>query len=180
MHNNLFDELLTELQTDYPTLQFIRGKAFCWLPVTRQIMYKPQIRTMQSGETTTVMYSLLHEVGHALLGHERYKLDFELLELEVAAWERAKGIAGNYTIVIEESHIQDCLDSYRDWLYRRSICPTCTTKALQLDNEPAYRCFNCHATWRVAPSRFCRPYRKIKGELQLPAAVFSDHALYGL
>jgi hypothetical protein len=43
---------------------------------------------------------------------------------------------------------------------------------LQQDSLPLYRCFNCHATWRVAPSRFCRPYRQktITGKASYPNA----------
>jgi hypothetical protein len=157
--------LLGRLKTDYPRVDFIAGTTFCWSPTERQVIYKANAKGVAA------IYSLLHEVGHALLDHKRYTHDFELLEIEVAAWEQAKTIAGNYTTVIDEDHIQNCLDTYRDWLYRRSICPSCTTKTLQLDDKPAYVCFNCHATWRVAPSRFCRPYRKVKG--QVPAAVFA-------
>jgi hypothetical protein len=154
--NSFMDKLLSRLQKDYPHIEFVAGKAFYWSPATRQIFYK----TNAAGPTA--VFSLLHEVGHALLGHKRYKLDFELLELEVAAWERAGLLAKDYAITIDGDHIQDCLDTYRDWLYRRSICPSCTTKALQQDDEPVYNCYNCHATWRVAPSRFCRPYRQTK------------------
>lgn len=149
-----FQDLVSQVAKDHPHVTFVEGKSFYWSPPNRQISYK------RGAEGPTAAFSLLHEVGHALLDHKHYRVDFELLELEVAAWEEAKRIAPSYRIAIDEDHIQDCLDSYRDWLYRRSICPTCTTKALQQDDQPLYRCFNCHATWRVAPSRFCRPYRQ--------------------
>jgi hypothetical protein len=168
------DKLLTQLRQDYPQLRFVADKAFFWSPADRCIAYKPDA----SG--TAAVFSLLHEVGHALLEHKRYKLDFELLSLEVAAWEEAKRVARTYDITIDEDHAQDCLDSYRDWLYRRSICPRCTTKSLQLDNKPVYKCFNCAATWRVAPSRFCRPYRQT-GRSQhggeQPTVTFALHHL---
>jgi hypothetical protein len=149
-----FQQLLNRIAADYPEIGFAEGKSFYWSPAKRHIIYR------RDAAGTVATFSLLHELGHALLNHKRYTLDFELLQLEVAAWEEAKRIAPTYGINIDEDHIQDCLDSYRDWLYRRSICPTCTTKALQQDNEPLYRCFNCHTTWQVAPSRFCRPYRR--------------------
>ncbi len=152
--------LLDRLRHDYKDVEFIAGNTFCWSPASRQIIFKANAKGLAA------IYSLLHEVGHAHLKHKRYTLDFELLEIEVAAWEQAQLIAPTYDVQINEDHVQNCLDTYRDWLYRRSICPSCTTKALQLDKEPAYACFNCHATWRVAPSRFCRPYRKTKGETQ--------------
>jgi hypothetical protein len=148
------DKLIELLTSDHPGLKFRPGKQFYWSPADQTVIYN----TGASG--ARAIYSLLHETGHARLGHERYKLDFELLQLEVSAWEEAKRLAAKYGLEINEDHIQDCLDSYRDWLYRRSICPSCTTKALQQDNSPQYRCYNCHATWKVSPSRFCRPYRQ--------------------
>lgn len=164
-----FDVLLPRLIADYPQLNFYPGKTFCWSPANRQVVYKA------AGNGRFTALSLLHEVGHGLLEHQRYGLDFELVELEVAAWEEAKRIARLYDVEVDEEHIQDCLDSYRDWLYRRSICPSCTTKALQVDGQSLYGCFNCRATWRVAPSRFCRPYRQQaerRGPLA-PAVVFA-------
>jgi len=160
-----FTHLLDQLVHDFPEVAFAEGKTFCWSPASRQVLYRADAQGVSAA------YSLLHELGHALLDHRRYRLDFELLELEVAAWEKAKTLAGRYQIEIDEDHVQNCLDTYRDWLFRRSICPSCTTKALQLDNQPAYRCFNCNETWRVSPSRFCRPYRKTAG--QQPSAVFA-------
>ena len=154
------DKLLARLRHDYPDVGFVAAKTFCWSPKNRQVLY----RTTAKG--SAACYSLLHELGHALLEHRRYRHDYELLELEMEAWEQARQIGRNYDITILEDHIQNCLDTYRDWLYGRSICPTCSTKALQQDAPPlgaaAYYCFNCHATWRVASSRFCRPYRQTK------------------
>lgn len=108
------------------------------------------------------VWSLLHETGHALLDHTSYKADFELLRLEVEAWERAKLLAADLDVAIDEDHIQDCLDTYRDWLFKRSICPQCNTKCLQQGDFVHYRCFNCHTVWRVSSSRFCRAYRSTK------------------
>lgn len=150
--------LLTMLARDYPTVSFEAGPAYRWSPEDRCIMYK------SNADGTTALFSLLHEVGHASLNHEHYQFDIELLQLEVAAWQRAEAIAPAYSITIDENHVQDCLDSYRDWLYRRSICPICSNKALQQDDGALYRCHNCHATWQVAPSRFCRTYRRQKLE----------------
>jgi hypothetical protein len=174
--------LLERLQQDFTDINFVAGKAFCWSPNDRRVCYKAEA----SGSTnpavqTAAAFSLLHEVAHALLEHRRYRLDFELLELELAAWQEARILGKRYGIAICEDHVQNCLDTYRDWLYRRSICPTCSTRALQQDSSPAqkpsYRCFNCHATWLVASSRFCRPYRQIKGQVngrQPATAVFTD------
>lgn len=166
-----FAALLERLRQDYPAIRFTAGQRYCWSPATVQVFYK---RSHQHQSDPVAVMSLLHETGHALLGHERYRQDFELLELEAAAWERARTLAAGYGITLDEDHVQDCLDTYRDWLYRRSICPSCTSKALQLDDSPEYRCYNCHAVWRVAASRFCRPYRKSKAGSAAPMTVFAS------
>ena len=150
------EAIINSLQATFPTLRFTAGLTFYWSPETNEVFYKAQSRKPQH------IWSLLHETGHALLEHQSYRADVELLKLEVAAWEKAKDLAKPLKVEIDEDHIQDCLDTYRDWLYRRSICPTCTTKCLQQADMAHYRCFNCHTIWGVTPSRFCRAYRSTK------------------
>jgi hypothetical protein len=145
----------------YPELKFKSGKHFCWSPETNEIIYKKN-KTFSEKDT----WSLLHETGHALLNHRDYHSDFELLKLEVEAWAKAKEIAKSFNVNIDENHIEDCLDTYREWLYKRSICPNCTAKCLQQSDFVHYRCFNCHTTWRVSSNRFCRAYRSTKKVLQ--------------
>jgi len=159
--------LLEALQIRFPQLRFTPGKTFVWSPETGEVFYKePEtVNTETSHEQAN--WSLLHETGHALLGHTSYQADIQLVKLEVAAWEKAKALAKDFDIVINEDHIQDCLDTYRDWLHRRSICPTCTTKCLQQSDMRHYRCFNCHTVWKVTSNRFARPYRAHKA-LQVP------------
>lgn len=149
-------QLIAQLQARFPALRFTPGQQFCWSPETKEIFYKDKAGGQEA------IWSLLHETGHALLQHHNYQADFELLRLEVAAWERARELAADVGVDIDENHIQDCLDTYRDWLYKRSICPTCTTKCLQQDDFAHYRCHNCHTIWRVSASRFCRAYRSTK------------------
>jgi hypothetical protein len=155
-------KLIDKLQAAFPGLRFTPGQQFCWSPETGEIFYKAAARGRQA------QWSLLHETGHALLEHQNYKADFELLRLEIAAWERARELAESVGIQIDEDHVQDCLDTYRDWLYKRSICPTCTNKCLQQDDYQHYRCFNCHTVWRVSASRFCRAYRSTKNIAAAP------------
>ena len=148
--------LVAKLQAQFSDLRFATGPQFSWSPETNEIFYK------ESARGPRAVWSLLHETGHALLQHTSYRADFELLQLEVAAWERARELAADLKITIDEDHIQDCLDTYRDWLYKRSICPNCATKSLQQGDFVHYRCHNCHTTWRVTPSRFARAYRRSK------------------
>ncbi len=105
-------------------------------------------------------WSILHELAHAKLNHNNYYSDFELVKLELDAWQEAKEIAKNYGIKIDSEHIEDCLDTYRDWLHQRATCPTCQTVSTQRDPN-TYQCFNCRTSWHVSNSRFCRPYRKV-------------------
>jgi hypothetical protein len=154
-----FVTLLSALRVEYPSIEFIPAKVFYWSPKKQAIMYRQGVKNQ-----TEACFTLLHETGHALLDHKHFSNDFELLSLEVAAWEKAKQIAPAYQLEIDEDHLQDCLDSYRDWLFRRALCPVCATTTLQQDSSSMYRCHNCHATWQVAKSRFCRPYRQKTGQ----------------
>ncbi|MDL2342278.1 MAG: hypothetical protein QFB87_04355 [Patescibacteria group bacterium] len=156
------ESTLKQLKLAYPGLSFKPAHQFCWSPENHEISYK------RSATGDAAIWSLLHETGHALLDHSSYQADFQLVRLEVAAWDKAKAVAATIGVTIDENHIQDCLDTYRDWLYKRSICPTCRTKCLQQNDFVHYRCFNCHTTWRVTPSRFCRAYRSTKN-IQQPA-----------
>lgn len=148
-------KLLFKVRADFPALTITPGERFSWSPKNREIIYKKG-----SLNDTANQWALLHELGHATLGHNTYKSDFELLQLEVAAWEEAVVLAKKYQLFIDEDHIQDCLDTYRDWLHRRSTCPTCGNRSLQ-ENAQEYACFNCGCRWHVTASRFCRPYRRV-------------------
>lgn len=160
-------KLLNKLATDYPSLIFQQDKSFYWSPQTQQIFFNPR----ESNDSAE--WSLLHETAHALLGHKNYTSDVELLNLEVAAWEKAKSLSSKYGITIDDKHIQTCLDSYRDWIYRRAVCPQCGATTAQQDHKHVYACFNCHHTWQVSASRFCRPYRRTSTNKKSSATVFA-------
>lgn len=144
-------EIVRDLTTKYPDITFSEDSGFRWSPETRTIFYNPK--------SIRALWSLLHEVGHMLNNHSNYSSDIGLLRLEVAAWSKAQEIGKDYGIIIEEEHIQKCLDSYRDWIYKRSACPVCTQAGLERSHG-MYSCINCSAKWKVSPERFCRPYRK--------------------
>ncbi len=151
--SNTVVSLLDELQAQYPTLAFVASQTFYWSPKEQAIHYRASNLDEVKGQ-----WALLHEVAHALLLHSGYHSDFELLECEVLAWEKAKELALQRHMQIDNEHIEDCLDTYRDWLYARSTCPTCHLNSLQIKTNQ-YQCVNCLTTWRVSASRFCRPYR---------------------
>lgn len=156
--------MLKQLQTRFADFTYVAGERFCWSPDTNEIYYDAD-RQDEAAD-----WSLLHETGHALLGHREYQADFELIRMEMAAWRSARELAKDFDITIDEEHIQDCLDTYRDWINKRSICPDCDTRALQQNDYAHYRCFNCHSVWRVTPSLFVRAYRSTKN-LQPSTAI---------
>lgn len=146
------DTLLSALRIEYPNIRFMAGKTCCWSAQTQTITYDPI-------DTDETVWGILHELGHALLGHTTYQTDIELLQKEMLAWEEARILAEQHNIRLNEDHIQDCLDSYRDWINRRSTCPMCGTKSLSTAHNE-YQCFNCQTTWHVSPARHHRPYRR--------------------
>jgi hypothetical protein len=146
--------LLSNLKKDYPSISFVEGDVFSWSPKHSSVKYVPHLLKADEGSWT-----LLHELAHGILGHTNYSTDFELVKMEAAAWQKAKQLSVNYAVSIDEDHIQDCLDTYRDWLHQRSTCPECTNNSLQTDPN-TYTCSNCGQSWHVSNARFCRPYRQ--------------------
>lgn len=145
-------QLITNLQADFPQFIFATAAKPYWSPETQTIFYE----NVQSPEAT---WSIMHELGHALLGHRDYQLDIELVRKEAEAWRQAVVLSADYLETpISVSYVQDSLDTYRDWVYRRSICPDCGSVGLQL-NPKQYSCLNCSAEWFVSSARFCRAYR---------------------
>lgn len=145
--------LVTSLQKDYPQFLFKKGTIEHWSPRSKTITYNP------SRSWEELSCGILHELAHALLNHSSYGSDLELLKLESQAWELAARIGRRYKVKIDRDHIQNCLDTYRDWLHRRSTCPNCATHVIQKDAK-SYQCFNCQTLWRVSNGRFVRPYRR--------------------
>lgn len=149
----LSEDFVEIIAKDHPQFKFVQGTQEHWSPKTSTITYD------KSETADELRYGLLHELAHALLGHNTYNSDFELVKLESQAWELAAKIGKKYGIELDQDHIQDCLDTYRDWLHRRSKCPTCGTHVLQ-QNSHSYRCFNCATVWEVSSRRFARSYRR--------------------
>lgn len=146
--------LVSKIRQDHPKLVFSSGHSHCWSPEQGEISYSGK-------EEPYGIESLLHELGHARLAHHSYRSDLELLQKEVDAWAEATQMAQVYQVALDQDHIQDCLDTYRDWVHKRSACPRCNNTGLQ-DDKGAYICVNCEYSWDVTSSRFCRPYRRSK------------------
>ena len=147
-------QLITKLKTAYPSIAFESAETFYWNPRKQAVCYNP------SDDSDEAEWSLLHELSHALLGHKTYHFDLELLLIEAAAWAKAIELQKEFTVSkpINDDHVQDCLDTYRDWLHSRSTCPTCDQVGIQ-EQSNRYSCINCLVTWHVSSKRFTRPYR---------------------
>lgn len=138
--------LLRKLQTDFPAISFQPGTEFFW---------SPSEATVHFNDTDPLRDSLLlHELAHGLLGHQEYSRDIELIAMESAAWEKARELAPTYGVEIEEDALQDHLDTYRDWLHARSLCPQCDATGLQ-GTKKTYRCLACGHQWRANDAQIC-------------------------
>ena len=153
--NKKSEQLVKRLAADYEQFKFKNGSQEHWSPKTQTITFNP------AEPAQKFACALLHELAHAILGHNTYASDFELLKLESEAWELAAKLGEKYQVKISEDHIQNCLDTYRDWLHRRSQCPRCNMHVMQNDTN-SYQCFNCQTRWHVSSGRFVRPYRLAK------------------
>jgi hypothetical protein len=138
---------LANKSSDYPhltNLTFVEGEIFSWNHTACAISYDP------AGAPDY----LLHEFAHALLGHTTYRRDVQLLEMERDAWKHARLLADEYRIPIDPDLVEDSLDTYRNWLHARALCPSCDATGLQ-EGQHTYRCIACRQTWRVNDARTC-------------------------
>jgi hypothetical protein len=136
--------LVPKLTLDFPDITFSPGERFHWHPETQTISYI---------ETSDDFASLLHEIGHAALGHTDFNRDIELIEMERDAWQYAVEIlAPRYDMMINPATAEDALDTYRDWLHTRSICPACQATGVQI-KQRMYRCMACRSEWTVNDAR---------------------------
>lgn len=136
-----------KLQRDFPDYHFETADSFWWSAAKKTIFYDPQVPSAHA--------FLLHELSHALLGHQGYTRDIELLKLERDAWHHAKTVlAPSYGVTIDDTTTEDNLDTYRQWLHDRSTCPRCDATGLQT-KEQLYHCLACGNQWRVNEARLC-------------------------
>ena len=146
-----FKGLLDKIRRDYPDIRFEEADNFRWSAEKSTVYY--------TAAAEDAVWSLLHELGHMTSRHKVYNTDAMLVRMEVEAWQKAGQLAGHYGLAIDEDYIQDCIDSYRDWQYRRSTCPDCSQTGVEKAGGN-YKCINCRHSWQVTPNRFCRVYRK--------------------
>ena len=136
--------LLSQLKADYPDITFVVGTDFKWSKDEHTLVIDP--------DHPHASTYILHELGHALLGHEGFRFDIDLLRHEREAWERAIILAPAYNITVDEGLIEESLDTYREWLHSRSLCPSCNSTGLQTKTS-TYICVNCRCSWRPNDAR---------------------------
>ena len=128
------DEMfLGRVQADFPEFKFISGKKFAFRP--------PKTIVLGPAEPFYELLTL-HEVSHAILKHKTFRMDVERLRMESEAWEKARELALQYGIEINEDLIQDELDTYRDWLHVKSRCKKCGLTCYQTP-DGVYHCPRC-------------------------------------
>ena len=127
--------LVNKVRVAYPELRFVQGTRFAFRP-PRTVVIGPEEQGCD--------LQLLHEVGHAILKHRDFRLDIERLKMEMAAWEKARELAIQFGVTVDEELIQGKLDTYRDWLYQKSRCPKCGLTRYQTTDKN-YRCPGCEA-----------------------------------
>jgi len=150
------------VQADFPQFSFGDHNVFHWSPADNCVYYVSKELSTSQG-----LYQLLHELGHAICAHKNYESGVELLKIEVEAWNMAQEIATKYSLKIDQKQIDQCLDSYRDWLHLRSTCPNCDSISIET-NPNYYHCFNCFQKWKVPVNQRTRHYRL---KLTVPLSV---------
>ena len=145
--------ILQSLKKAYPELVFKAGDVFMW-SARENTVYFPARSTKP-----TFPFSLLHETGHALLGHKEFSSDLGLLKMERDAWDKACEIAHEFDVEVPADFVEECMDTYRDWLYARSLCPHCHQCGIQTE-KTTYSCVFCRHHWTVSESRLCRVTRR--------------------
>ncbi len=138
--------ILLDLKNKYTRLNFVPGESFAWSSSDNIVFYDEKSPDLQ--------ILLLHEISHALLGHDKYDRDIELIAMEREAWNKTTELAQYFNIEVLDSLIQSAMDSYRDWLHSRSSCPKCQAIGLQTDISN-YHCPACNNNWSVNEARTC-------------------------
>jgi hypothetical protein len=146
--------ILDQLRASFTQYCFEAAPHFAWSPKTQTIYYQPGSMNKADGS-----HRLLHELSHAELGHANYRYDIELIRMEVAAWQHACLLAKDLRLRISAKSCDGHLETYRNWLYARSRCPTCQATGLQ-NNDLAYACSHCRSSWQVPRAQLCRIQRR--------------------
>ena len=124
---------IARLRVDFPDFKFRKAKKARWDAAGQVIYYTDDTR------------ELMHELGHAVLGHRFIESDVGLLRQERAAWTKAQELAVIYEVDLDEEYIEGRMDTYRRWLHKRSLCGICRYNAVEEGGR--YRCVMCGNAW---------------------------------
>ncbi|HSX14446.1 MAG TPA: hypothetical protein VLE72_00860 [Candidatus Saccharimonadales bacterium] len=131
-------------------------------PKAQTITYDPKRLKRNDGKI-----GLLHEIGHAYLGHKYYTYDMQLLTMEMDAWDFVRRMAMTYSIKIDEAHINRCIASYDEWLSKRATCPSCDNFSLQ-SGRHSFSCFICGSRWTTNQNQLSRVKRTVIDNFERP------------
>lgn len=137
--------IIKELSKDYKDINFLPSDLFTWSKKNYTLTYI---------NNDDLWPMLIHEIAHYDLNHTNYTNAIDLLRIERDAWDRAKLIAQNYQLIIEEEIIEKSIDSYRDWVHGRSKCVYCESIGIEI-NKNYYFCLNCENNWKVNEAKTC-------------------------
>ncbi len=149
-----FGEFVERMRGEFLELRFREGRKFMYRPVRTVVFERREgggsaINAGREGESwdeNNLKLQLLHEIGHALSGHRTFKLDLERLKMEREAWEKAKILCEKYGEVCgvryDEEFVEAEMDTYREWLHRRSLCRKCGLTRYQTE-QGQYFCPWC-------------------------------------
>lgn len=141
--------LVAKLQTKYPHVAFAMSDDFYWSSADKTVYVDCEATDQDSPV-------LLHELAHALLGHDSYRRDIELIRIEREAWELATTkLAPQFAVPIDTDLVEEMIDTYRDWLHARSTCPLCSMTGVQ-SASMRYHCVGCDHNWNVNEARRCQ------------------------
>lgn len=156
------EDFLKCLKADFPDLRLVQGQKFAFRPPRTIVVesFGDILRAVANGKSpqTTKEASdktakerldirewkllLLHELGHATLGHRNFRTNVERLKMEVAAWEKAREFASLYGVEFDDALMEAELDSYRDWVHQKSRCPKCGLTCYETPGG-GYHCPRC-------------------------------------
>lgn len=124
---------LAKIKSDYPEFKFISGKRFSFRP-PKTIVVGP--------EEPNDSLLLLHELGHALSEHRDFDTSVRRVKMEREAWDKARELCSKYELEYNEDLVEDELDTYREWLHKKTICPKCSLTMFQTP-DGVYHCPKC-------------------------------------
>ena len=124
---------LERLKIDYPEFRFKDGKKFA---------FRPPCTIVIGPEEPSDSLLLLHELGHAILKHYSFETDAKRVKMEREAWDQARELCLKYEILYDEDVVEREMDTYRDYLDKKSRCPKCGLTRFQTP-DGAFHCPQC-------------------------------------